>query len=214
MSLMAWMSARIRILSRLIADNELDTEAVLQQLAFLLRVLHVAKDNTWCSVVKYDRTCRIMQASTKDEWHKEPDNVSHILKAKQSMGDTSHRSAGSAGQGFGPGVRKSDHNSSRPLDYTLWVVELCRHFNVSTCGFHPCKYEHLCNVCYGEHPAWIHHPRETQQPSRAFQQPAITTPAPPHPTPPPVAMPHRASPWQPPPSTISQAGWGKEAKNL
>ena len=148
---MMWAGASVKILSRLIADGELDTEGTLKYLAYMLRITQMDIPYTWKSLFLYDRRCRIMQAATKDGWDREPDGVASTTLVKKSAGRDS-------------GVRVKDvrHMDKRPLPPRPSVrvgdrdVEICMRFNDGYCGYKPCRFVHACSICFGQHPALQH----------------------------------------------------------
>ena len=71
----AWSGASVKILSRLIDEGAIDTEGILQYLAYMLRISQLPAKYTWNNILLYDRRCRIMQASTKSAWDIEPGSV-------------------------------------------------------------------------------------------------------------------------------------------
>ena len=144
-----WMGASIKILSRLIADRELDTEGTLQHLAYMLHITRLYKKNTWKSVILYDRKRRIMQAATKLQWDCEPNGVGSdtliSVPHKKMQGDMQplHQT---------PLLIRKDHRKGLQEESD----ELCKLFNAGKCGFRPCKFRHCCNICGEPHPALRH----------------------------------------------------------
>ena len=147
-----WTGASVKILSRLIADGEIDNEGMLQHLAYILRISRHASKHTWRSVLLYDRQCRIMQAATKSGWDVEPTGVgSTILIPDKRAWQEAQSSAQQR-----PQTADTRKDRRFPPTPASGSSEICRMFNTGRCGFRPCRYRHCCNICGGPHPAWQH----------------------------------------------------------
>ena len=162
--------ASIRILSRMIADKELDTEGVLRYLAYMLRVTQLTGTYTWKSVILYDRRCRMLQASTKEGCDVEPNGVGSTTLVrkqlpKQKHGDGGHNLRTLAG--------------AREIRDTS-VLEPCQLFNLTgKCKYlqitGKCKFMHVCTVCRGQHPA-MQHPTPIMEEMRMPKGPGFQGP--------------------------------------
>ena len=180
MSPMMWIGASTKILARLIADEELGKEGILQYLAYVLRISKLYNYNTWSSLLSYDRECRIMQAATKDGWDVEPQGIAStmLVSVKQPRDRQGYRSSNSE-------TKKVDRWDKPANPTTPTGEEICKLFNASRCGFSNCRYAHACYICYGPHPARRHGEENGEG---VFLRP---------PVPPPTHMP----PWEATPAT-------------
>ena len=200
---MAWSGASVRILSRLIDDGALDTEGIMKYLSYMLRISQLSIPYTWKSTLLYDRRCRIMQAATKDGWDVEPSGVASttLVKKKDTQPPAAVRTPGENTSG------DSKRFERRPSDFVTNSdgsrIEICRQFNSSRCGFNPCRFVHICNVCHGAHPAQHH--------SLPAEKPAVFWDQPPRPIAPPWGMAPQA---EAAPARPWSAGPGLSTKNL
>ena len=134
-----WISANVKILQKLMEDDDFDVMAYLRYTAM---IGELATRFTWASVLLFDDEYRKRQAENKFVWGTDAPHLSTVLLRERPPQ---------------PKAGKQGGNQAARPQATGGPGATCRQFNRGACTYGAtCKYEHVCSVCGGLHASKDH----------------------------------------------------------
>ena len=153
-TLAQWISANSRILSKMIADGNTDSNKILQYLEYCEKFGDFAQTCEVESVMVYDNEYRKWQYDKSAEWGQDNTHLTLYYlrrKALPSRRDNNQMSFNTRG-------RTANNKPPRVLDSQ--GNEICFNYqSESGCQRRYCKFSHVCIIpgCGKSHPKYLHH---------------------------------------------------------
>ena len=156
-SLSQWMGASVKILNVLLSHQNIETSAVQDYLAYMVKIAELIEDHTWQSVILYDNEYRKLQHRHQFRWGSDSQHLhTRFLKKRQMPLPTTKRT-GDIGRG--------GNTTRQPAE-----TPICRLYNSPTgCHWPRCKFQHVCIApgCGKMHPEFTHNYSAIHTHSRA-----------------------------------------------
>ena len=139
-----WISANMRIMAELYESAVLDSESIVDYMAYTAKIGELATRYTWQSVLLYDQDYRKKQAAAGFRWGADSHHLVAVhLKERAATGSattSAKRQTTTGNRKIGPGGK-----------------EICLQYNAGKCQYGAkCNFEHVCVVCYRSHPQVDH----------------------------------------------------------
>lgn len=148
LSLSQWAIANMAILYRLVNENKLLGQSLMDYLSYTTKVFQLVQRFSLVSVLLYDREYRKLQAEMGFRWGTDVQHLHTLFLQPRERNATNPLQS-----------RRGPVQHTKQFKPEKREIGICRNFNAKKgCSFSGCKYKHLCIIpgCNQQHSANVH----------------------------------------------------------